>query len=146
MSVLGICTGPNGPGQGGRTDTWGIGVPVLIQGSWAEPKIYADLPNILANPEGALSALRQGLGGGAVPQAGSPIGKLLEGLVPSRDQAKGDPSKPDQPLTGPGIAGEILKALTGKGEASPPPAEGGKPEGRTQGQGAADILKGLLGR
>ena len=72
-------------GQGGSTDTWGIGVPVMIQGSWTEPKIYADLPNILSNPEAALSALRQGLGGTNNLQAGSPIGKLLQGLAPKSD-------------------------------------------------------------
>jgi AsmA protein len=47
------------PGEAPRD----IGVPVVIQGPWSAPRIYADTPNILANPETALRALRDALGG-----------------------------------------------------------------------------------
>lgn len=53
------------PSTGRRTSS-GIGVPVVIRGPWAAPRIYADTPNILSNTQGALRALRDalGIGGG----------------------------------------------------------------------------------
>lgn len=46
-------------GQGGDIATEGIGVPVMIEGSFAAPRIYPDLSGLLKNPDAALSALKK---------------------------------------------------------------------------------------
>ncbi len=40
-------------GQGGKNDLAGLGVPVMIVGPWAKPKIYPDIKGILENPAAA---------------------------------------------------------------------------------------------
>jgi AsmA protein len=40
-------------GQGGKKDLSGLGVPVMIVGPWAKPKIYPDIKGILENPAAA---------------------------------------------------------------------------------------------
>jgi AsmA protein len=55
-------------GQGGKTDLEGLGVPVVISGPWASPRIYPDIKGILENPVAAyeqLNKLNQ-VGGGLV--------------------------------------------------------------------------------
>jgi AsmA protein len=55
-------------GQGGKTDLQGLGVPVIISGPWASPRIYPDIKGILQNPVAAyeqLNKLNQ-VGGGLV--------------------------------------------------------------------------------
>jgi AsmA protein len=66
-----LVTSAGGQGQGSGADGAGISVPVLAKGPWSNPQIYADLPDILSNPAGALGKLRAGdkglpgmLGGG----------------------------------------------------------------------------------
>lgn len=50
-------------GQGGSQDFAGLGVPIVVEGSFAEPRIYPDIAGILENPDAALQQLRQ-FGGG----------------------------------------------------------------------------------
>jgi len=50
-------------GQGGGQDFAGLGVPIVVEGSFAEPRIYPDIAGILENPDAALQQLRQ-FGGG----------------------------------------------------------------------------------
>jgi AsmA protein len=50
-------------GQGGKTDVQGLGVPVMIVGPWAKPKIYPDIKGILQDPKAAYEQLKQ-FGGG----------------------------------------------------------------------------------
>ncbi len=61
-------------GQGGAAAPGGLGVPVMVQGTWAQPKIYPEFAGILDNPDAAFSKLKElGLGligGGAAPQSG----------------------------------------------------------------------------
>jgi AsmA protein len=77
-------------GQGRATDPVGLGIPVVIDGPWAEPHIYPDMAGILDNPDAAYAKLKQmgqglfgpngplsGLGGN-VP-AGTPPGANLPG-------------------------------------------------------------------
>jgi AsmA protein len=49
-------------GQGGTADLQGLGVPVMIAGPWARPKIYPDIEGILQNPVAAYEQLNK-LGG-----------------------------------------------------------------------------------
>lgn len=50
-------------GQGGPENPVGLGVPVMVQGPWREPKIYPDMQGMLDNPSAAFEQLRS-LGSG----------------------------------------------------------------------------------
>ncbi|WP_425987149.1 AsmA family protein [Ensifer sp. R-19] len=75
-------------GQCAAIATEGIGVPVMIEGSFAAPRIYPDLSGLLKNPDAALSALQK---------LGLPTGKL----------------KLDELLSGEGKAGSIRDIIGG---------------------------------
>lgn len=45
-------------GQGADISTDGIGVPVVVEGSFAAPRIYPDLSDLLKNPDAALAKLK----------------------------------------------------------------------------------------
>jgi AsmA protein len=70
-------------GQGGSTDPVGLGVPVVVQGTWSEPRIYPDITGILDDPNAAyakLHALGKGLFGGSNGQSGAGVDTLTQGL------------------------------------------------------------------
>jgi AsmA protein len=46
-------------GQGRNGDPVGLGIPVVIDGPWAEPRIYPDMAGILDHPEDAYAKLKQ---------------------------------------------------------------------------------------
>jgi AsmA protein len=50
-------------GQGSAKDMEGLGVPVIVSGPWASPKIYPDIAGILQDPQAAYQQLQK-LGGG----------------------------------------------------------------------------------
>ncbi len=56
-------------GQGGNKDVQGLGMPVIVVGPWARPKIYPDIKGILENPVAAYERLKQ-FGGGLVKLPG----------------------------------------------------------------------------
>jgi len=71
-------------GQGRTADPVGLGIPVVIDGPWAEPRIYPDMAGILDNPDAAYAKLKDmgkglfgpngalnGLGGNLSGQSGS---------------------------------------------------------------------------
>ncbi|HML13839.1 MAG TPA: AsmA-like C-terminal region-containing protein [Xanthobacteraceae bacterium] len=60
-----------------------IGVPVLVNGPWSKPQIYADLPGILTNPAAALGKLRAG--DKALPGGAGNLTKQLDDLIGGRD-------------------------------------------------------------
>lgn len=68
----------------------GLGVPIVISGSWDKPQIYPDIAGILQNPEAAYQQL-QSMGG--------ELTKILKG------------GKPDKALTE--TANEVIKQVTG---------------------------------
>jgi AsmA protein len=91
-------------GQGRAADPVGFGIPVVIDGPWAEPRIYPDMAGILDNPDAAYARLKEmgkglfgggGLGallgggqdsGAPSSQLGETIGKLLQqGLSQGRN-------------------------------------------------------------
>jgi AsmA protein len=57
-------------GQGRAADPVGLGIPVVIDGPWSEPRIYPDMAGILDNPDAAYAKLKEmgkglfGSGGG----------------------------------------------------------------------------------
>ena len=46
-------------GQGRAADPVGLGIPVMIEGPWAEPRIYPDMQGILDNPDAAYAKLKE---------------------------------------------------------------------------------------
>jgi AsmA protein len=45
-------------GQGRASDPVGLGIPVVIDGPWASPRIYPDMAGILDNPDAAYAKLK----------------------------------------------------------------------------------------
>ena len=89
-------------GQGRAADPVGFGIPVVIDGPWAEPRIYPDMAGMLDNPDAAYAKLKDmgkglfgpgglsglgGLGGsgssgGGLPDAlGGKLGETLGNLL-----------------------------------------------------------------
>jgi len=123
-------------GQDRRSDPVGLGIPVVIDGPWAEPRIYPDVSGILQHPEAAyekLKQLGQGLFGGSAPgdsgssdsgdgndadQPGSRLGQTLHDLLqqglrqsrnpPPQAPAPGDPPPPPQDSQ---PMGDVLRQL-----------------------------------
>ena len=79
-------------GQGRAADPVGLGIPVVIDGPWTEPRIYPDVAGILDNPDAAYDKLKaigkglfgpngalSGLGGNAPGGGAAPGGSLPGG-------------------------------------------------------------------
>lgn len=77
--------------KGEARELEGLGVPVIVRGSWDRPQIYPDIKGILENPQAALKQL-ENLGGG---------------LFKSLQQAR----NPQETLTG--VANEAINRATG---------------------------------
>jgi AsmA protein len=83
-------------GQGRPADPVGFGIPVVIDGPWAQPRIYPDMAGVLDNPDAAYAKLKEmgqglfGPGGGGL--GGSGLGGLLGGG--SDPSNSGNPSDP----------------------------------------------------
>ena len=65
-------------GQGRTSDPVGLGIPVVIDGPWAEPRIYPDMAGILDNPDAAYAKLKE-MGKGLFGSNGG-LGSILGGL------------------------------------------------------------------
>jgi AsmA protein len=78
-------------GQGRTQEMAGLGVPVMIVGPWARPKIYPDIKGILENPAEAIARYKQfgrdlkNLPGGLGEAAGALDGVVKDGKI---DQEK----------------------------------------------------------
>jgi AsmA protein len=94
-------------GQGRTSDPLGLGIPVVIDGPWAEPRIYPDVSGILDNPDAAYAKLKEmgkGLFGGGNGNGstgggglGETLGNLLQqGLGQGRNPAPPAPAAPSQ--------------------------------------------------
>ncbi len=71
-------------GQGRASDPVGLGIPVVIDGPWAAPRIYPDMQGILDNPDAAYARLKEmgkGLfaGGGGLGGLGGLLGGAQDG-------------------------------------------------------------------
>jgi AsmA protein len=125
-------------GQGGSSNPLGFGVPVNIEGSWSDPRIYPDVAGILSDPDGAyakLHALGQGLfgkgesqSGGGNNAGGNAVDTLMQGLGnmlspksdsrnDRRDNRDAPPARPQNrpnlPAL-PGAAGDLLREFLGR--------------------------------
>ncbi|WP_314961886.1 AsmA family protein [Bradyrhizobium cosmicum] len=66
-------------GQGRASEPVGFGIPVMIQGSWSQPKIYPDMAGMLDNPDTAYARLRE-MGKGLFGPDGAGLGNILGSL------------------------------------------------------------------
>jgi AsmA protein len=92
-------------GQGRASDPVGLGIPVVIDGPWAEPRFYPDVAGILDNPDAAYAKLKEmgkGLFGpnGALSGLG---GNLFGGNAPAGSTGAGGTSDP--------LGGDLGQAL-----------------------------------
>jgi AsmA protein len=100
-------------GQGRAADPVGLGIPVVIEGPWAEPRIYPEMAGILDNPDAAYAKLKE-MGKGLFGAGGGALGGLLGGLGGSGGSggaASGSGGQADQL----GKIGETLGNLFGQG-------------------------------
>jgi AsmA protein len=92
-------------GQGRASDPVGLAIPVVIDGPWAEPRIYPDMAGILDNPDAAYAKLKE-MGKGLFGTGGG-----LSGLGGSGGTASGGSAQSDQL----GKLGETLGNLLQQG-------------------------------
>src|SRR3954468_11197245 len=63
-------------GQGRASEPVGFGIPVMIQGSWSQPRIFPDMAGMLDNPDAAYAKLRD-MGKGLFGPDGAGLGNIL---------------------------------------------------------------------
>ena len=66
-------------GQGRTSEPVGFGIPVMIQGSWSQPRIFPDMAGMLDNPDAAYAKLRE-MGKGLFGPDGGGLGNILGNL------------------------------------------------------------------
>jgi AsmA protein len=139
-------------GQGRAADPVGFGIPVVIDGPWAQPRIYPDMAGMLDNPDAAYAKLKE-MGQGLFGPGGSGLGGLLGG---NSDGSGGN--SPSDPLGG--KLGETLGNLLQQGlsqgrprrgmpdsPAPAAPAQGDPPpQPQPDNQPMNDVLKQLFNR
>ena len=124
-------------GQGRADDPVGFGIPVMIDGPWAEPRIYPDMQGILDNPDAAYAKLKE-MGKGLFGANGAGLGGLsgLGGLTrrtrsrPGDSRRAGQRRQPGDPLGG--QLGETIGNLLQQGLRRPGQGgsgQGGSPQG-----------------
>jgi AsmA protein len=145
-------------GQGRKADPVGLGIPVVIDGPWSEPRIYPDVTGILDNPDAAYAKLKE-LGKGLFGGNGGGLGGLLNG---GSDAGHTGGSKQPDPLGG--QLGETLGNLLqqglgqglGQGRSTPPaapsqappaaPPQSDPPQAPPDSQPMNDVLRQLFNR
>ena len=122
-------------GQGRVTDPVGLGIPVMIEGPWAAPRIYPEMHGILDNPEAAYAKLKE-MGKGLFGEKGAGIGAAIGSLLGGQPGAGGGQGATGgQPQAGPlgGQLGETIGNLLQQGL-------GGLGQGAGQNQGQGQSL------
>jgi AsmA protein len=101
-------------GQGRTSDPVGLGIPVVIDGPWAEPRIYPDMAGMLDNPDAAYAKLKE-MGKGLFGTGGA-----LSGLGGNGSGNSGGDS--DQFGRLGETLGNLLQQGLSQGRSIPPPA------------------------
>jgi AsmA protein len=119
-------------GQGSAANPVGLGIPVVIEGPWAEPRIYPEVAGILDNPAAAYAKLREmgkglfgqggSIGGGSEQlggRLGETLGNLLQQGLGGRSTTPAQPGAPQDQLKPPPPEQEspidsIMKQLFGR--------------------------------
>jgi AsmA protein len=106
-------------GQGRTSDPIGLGIPVIVEGPWAQPRIYPEMAGILDNPDAAYAKLKE-MGKGLFGANGGGLGGLLgsfgglSGNQPGNNGSSGTDSNGGQGLLG-GKLGETLGNIIQQG-------------------------------
>ncbi|MGJ4963296.1 AsmA family protein [Bradyrhizobium sp. HKCCYLRH3061] len=66
-------------GQGRTSEPIGLGIPVVIDGPWSQPRFYPDMAGILDNPDAAYARLKQ-MGQGLFGKDGAGLNNLINGI------------------------------------------------------------------
>jgi AsmA protein len=105
-------------GQGGAADPVGLGVPVVVQGTWGKPEIYPDIAGVLDNPGAAFAKIREmapAIFGGGNAQSGGQSGGILQGLGGMLDRLGKDSGTPGSPPpAGQQGSGNFLREFFGR--------------------------------
>jgi AsmA protein len=108
-------------GQGRTSDPVGLGIPVIIDGPWAQPRFYPDVAGVLDDPEAAYARLKQ-MGHGLFGKDAAGLDRLINGIgglighATSNGAASpdgGTPNAPAKPGTSSGLLGGELGAAIG---------------------------------
>ena len=142
-------------GQGRAADPVGLGIPVMIEGPWGEPRIYPEMQGILDNPDAAYAKLKEmgkGLFGPNGAGLGAAIGSLFGGgpSAASGQGAAGGPdapggqggSQPANPLggqLGEAIGNLLQQGLSGLGQTGSDQGSSGQVEARPPSSGQRSI-------
>jgi AsmA protein len=102
-------------GQGRTSDPVGFGIPVMIEGSWSQPKIYPDMAGMLDNPDAAYGKLRE-MGKGLFGPDGAGLGNILGsfglgGNASSGNNAGGNANPQAQPSQNSPLGGALGGAI-----------------------------------
>jgi len=107
-------------GQGRAAEPVGFGIPVMIQGTWSQPRIYPDMAGMLDNPDAAYAKLRE-MGKGLFGADGAGLGNILGSLgiggatAPGSGNANPQTQQPGQNNLLGGPLGEALGNLIQQG-------------------------------
>lgn len=115
-------------GQGRASEPVGFGIPVMIQGSWSQPRIFPDMAGMLDNPDAAYAKLRE-MGKGLFGPDGGGLGNLLGSLGNLGGNLGGNPGG------NPGTGGAAPSGGNAAGSANP----------QAQPPGQNNLLGGQLG-
>jgi AsmA protein len=144
-------------GQGRASDPVGLGIPVIIDGPWAEPRIYPEMAGILDNPDAAYAKLKEmgkglfggsggGLGGlGALGGSGG-LGGSGTGGGGLSDQLGSTLGNLLQQSLGPGRSIPPRASASPPDPASPAPQSDPAPQATQDSQPMNDILRNLFNR
>jgi AsmA protein len=113
-------------GQGRASDPVGLGIPVIIDGPWAEPRIYPEMAGILDNPDAAYAKLKE-MGKGLFGGSGGGLGGLgaLGGSGGLGGSGTGGGGLSDQLGS---TLGNLLQQSLGSGRSIPPRASASPPD------------------
>jgi AsmA protein len=123
-------------GQGRASNPVRLGIPVVIDGPWAEPRIYPDMTGILDHPEDAYARLKA-MGKGLFGTDGALNGWGGSGGSASGNGAGGDDNGSSDPLGGQlgETLGNLIRQGLGRGRdhlpaspADPPTSSPGDPD------------------
>jgi AsmA protein len=147
-------------GQGGSPELEGFTVPVRVEGSWDQPRIYPEIDGILQDPQKALDQLRA-LGGGLFGGQSGGDRQATEGETKSvEDTIKDEAAKGLDNFLG-GLGVNVLPSPSQSPQAAPelPPQSADQPpldltpsgdappvEPTPQTDPATDLLRNLLGQ
>jgi AsmA protein len=148
-------------GQGRAADPVGFGIPVMIDGPWAEPRIYPDVAGMLDNPDAAYAKLKEmgkglfgpgglgdlgGLGGSGSSSGGlsdtlggklgETLGNLLQqGLSQGSNQGRSQDRGLSPPAPNPAPTAQ-----------NPPAQSDSPPQAQQDSQPMNDVLRQLFNR